>query len=140
MAIMKSFQKTMIAAGLMLMAASQQVHADVVVIVSAQSTAPPLSPERIARIFEGKSTDMTPVDLARPSDARREFYTKFVGVDDALVRGEWSKLVFTGKRSAPREFTSSADLVKAVAADPNIIGYVDRSFVNMTVKILYTVK
>jgi ABC-type phosphate transport system substrate-binding protein len=140
MAIMKSFHKTMIAAGLTLMAVSQQVHADVVVIVSAQRTAPPLSPERIARVFEGKSKDMTPLDLARPSQERREFYSKFVGVDDALVRGQWSKLVFTGKRSLPKEFTSSADLVKAVAADPNAIGYVDRSFVNMTVKVIYTVK
>ena len=137
---MKSFHKTMIAAGLMLMAASQQVHADVVVIVSAQSTAPPPSPERIARIFEGKSKDMIPVDLARPSEERREFYSKFLGTDDALVRERWSKLVFTGKRSLPKEFTSSADLVKAVAADPNVIGYVDRSFVNMTVKVIYTVK
>ena len=137
---MKSFHKTMIAVGLMLMAASQQVYADVVVIVSAQSTAPPPSPERIARIFEGKSKDMIPVDLARPSEERREFYSKFLGTDDALVRERWSKLVFTGKRSLPKEFTSSADLVKAVAADPNVIGYVDRSFVNMTVKVIYTVK
>ena len=137
---MKSFHKTMIAVGLMLTAASQQVHADVVVIVSAQSTAPPPSPERIARIFEGKSKDMIPVDLARPSEERREFYSKFLGTDDALVRERWSKLVFTGKRSLPKEFTSSADLVKAVAADPNVIGYVDRSFVNMTVKVIYTVK
>ena len=137
---MKSFHKTMIAVGLMLMASSQQVHADVVVIVSAQSTAPPPSPERIARIFEGKSKDMIPVDLARPSEERREFYSKFLGTDDALVRERWSKLVFTGKRSLPKEFTSSADLVKAVAADPNVIGYVDRSFVNMTVKVIYTVK
>ena len=120
---MKSFHKTMIAVGLMLMAASQQVHADVVVIVSAQSTAPPPSPERIARIFEGKSKVMIPVDLARPSEERREFYNKFLGTDDALVRERWSKLVFTGKRSLPKEFTSSADLVKAVAADPNVIGY-----------------
>ena len=137
---MKSFHKTMIAAGLMLMAASQQVYADVVVIVSAQNTAPPPSPERIARIFEGKSRDMTPVDLARPSEERREFYSKFLGTDDALVKERWSRLVFTGKRSLPKEFTSSADLVKAVAADPNVIGYVDRSFVNMTVKVIYTVK
>ena len=137
---MKSFHKTMIAAGLLLLTAVQRVHADVVVIVSAQSTAPPLSRERIARIFEGKSNAMTPVDLARPSDARREFYTKVVGADDARVRARWSKLVFTGKGSAPKEFASGADVVTAVAADPNTIGYVDRSFVNMSVKIIYTVK
>jgi len=30
--------------------------------------------------------------------------------------------------------------VQAVAADPHAIGYVDRSFVNMTVKVILTVK
>lgn len=137
---MKSFHKTLIAAGLMLMTALQQAHADVVVIVSAQSTAPTLSREQIARIFEGKSHVMTPVDLARPSAARREFYAKFVGTDDATLRAEWAKLLFTGKRSLPKEFVSGGDVVTAVAADPNTIGYVDRSFVNMTVKVIYTVK
>lgn len=137
---MKSFHRTLITAGLMLMTALQQAHADVVVIVSAHSTAPTLSQAQIARIFEGKSHVMTPVDLARPSAARREFYTKFVGTDDATLRAEWSKLLFTGKRSLPKEFTAGADVVAAVAADPNTIGYVDRSFVNMTVKIIYTVK
>ena len=83
---------------------------------------------------------MTPVDIANPSLARREFYTKVVGKDDAQVKARWSKLVFTGKGSAPKELPSGAEVVKAVAADPNAIGYVDRSFVNMTVKIIYTVK
>jgi hypothetical protein len=78
--------------------------------------------------------------LARPSAVRREFYTEFVGTDDATLRAQWSKLLFTGKRSLPKEFTSGADVVAAVAADPNTIGYVDRSFVNMRVKIIYTVK
>jgi ABC-type phosphate transport system substrate-binding protein len=137
MAIMKSFHKTVIAAGLILMAALQPVRADVVVIVSAQSTVPPMSRERIARIFAGKSNAMTPVDLAQSSDARREFYTKVVRMDEGRVRARWSRLVFTGKGLAPKEFTSSADVV---AADPNTIGYVDRSFVNMTVKVIYTVK
>jgi ABC-type phosphate transport system substrate-binding protein len=41
---------------------------------------------------------------------------------------------------APKEFHSGAELVEAVAADPNVIGYVDRSFINMTVKVVCTVK
>ena len=137
---MKSFHKTMIAASLILMTALQAARADVVVIVSAQSTVPPLSRDQIARIFEGKSNVMTPVDLTRPSDARREFYAKVVGTDEGRVKAQWAKLVFTGKGLAPKELSSGAEVVSAVAADPKAIGYVDRSFVNMTVKIIYAVK
>jgi len=137
---MKRSSKTLIAAGLTFTAALQQTRADTVVIVSAQSAVAPLTTEQISRIFQGKSNTMTPVDIAEHSYARRQFYTKVIGRDEAQVKAQWSRLVFTGKGSAPKELPSGAEVVKAVAADPNAIGYVDRSFVNMTVKVIYTVK
>jgi ABC-type phosphate transport system substrate-binding protein len=137
---MKRFDKIMIGAGLLLLVASNQACADIVVIVSAQSTAPPLSLKQISRIFQGKSNLMTPVDIARPARTRREFYTKVVGMDEAKAIALWSKLIFTGKVAAPKQFPSGAEVVEAVAADPNLIGYVDSSFVNMTVKVIFTAK
>jgi ABC-type phosphate transport system substrate-binding protein len=135
---MKHFTRTMIAAGVLATLVFQQARADVVVIVSVDSTTTRLTPEQIARIFQGKSNTMTPVDIRPPSRIRSEFYTKVVGLD-ARVRAGWSKLLFTGKGSTPREFTQ-AEVVTTIAANPNAIGYVDRSFVNMTVKVIYTVK
>src|SRR6266702_1652663 len=136
---MKRSSKTMIAAGLAFTVALQEARADVVVIVgaSAKST---ITANEITRVYLGESNTMTPLDIANPSLARREFYTKVIGKDDAQVMARWSKLVFTGKGSAPKELSSGADVVKAVAADPHAIGYVDRSFVNMTVKVILTVK
>jgi len=132
--------KTMIAACLAFAFVLQQARADVVVIVSAQSSAAKITPDQISRVYLGKSNTMTPVDIADPSVARREFYAKVVGKDDAQVKARRLSLIVTGKGSAPKELPSGADVVKAVAADPNAIGYVDRSFVNLTVKIIYTVK
>ena len=138
---MNTLSAAMIAAGLVLTSAVfQQARADVVVIVSAQSASPALTEQQIARIFEGKSNTMTPVDIEKPSQARREFYAKVVSGSDAQIRARWSQLIFTGKAAAPKELHSGAEVVKAVAADPGLIGYVDRSFVNMTVKVIYTVK
>jgi ABC-type phosphate transport system substrate-binding protein len=137
---MKRSSKTMIAAGLVFAAVLQQARADVVVIVSAQSTTTTITAGEISRVYLGDSNTMTPVDIANPSRARREFYTKVVGKADSQVKANWSKLVFTGKASAPKELPSGEDVVKAVAADPHAIGYVDRSFVNMTVKVILTVK
>jgi ABC-type phosphate transport system substrate-binding protein len=136
---MKRPSKTMIAAGLAFAAALQQARADVVVIVSAQSTTT-ITRGEISRVYLGDSNRMTPVDIANPSPARHEFYAKITGKDDGQVKARWSKLVFTGKVPAPRELPSGEDVVKAIAADPHAIGYVDRSFVNMTVKIILTVK
>ena len=131
--------KTMLAAGMTFTLAVYQARADVVVIVSADSTTTTaITASQISRIYLGKSNKLTPIDVTDPG-ARYQFYTKVVGTDEAKVKARWSRLVFTGKASAPKEL-SSADVVKAVAADPKAIGYVDSSFVNMTVKVVRTVK
>jgi ABC-type phosphate transport system substrate-binding protein len=140
MAIMKRSSKTMIAAGLTFAAALQQARADVVVIVSAESTTTTITADELTRLYLGGCNTMTPVDIATPSRTRREFYAKVTGKDDAQVKASWSRLVFTGKGSAPKELPSGEEVVKAVAADPNAIGYVDRSYLNITVKVIYTVK
>jgi ABC-type phosphate transport system substrate-binding protein len=139
MAIMKRSCKTMIAAGLTFAAALQQARADVVVIVSAQSTAT-ITAKEISLVYLAERNTWTPLDIAGPSLTRREFYAKVVGKNEAQMKARWSKLVFTGKGSAPKELPSGADVVKAVAADPHAIGYVDSSFVNITVKIVLKVK
>jgi ABC-type phosphate transport system substrate-binding protein len=139
MAVMKISSKTVVATGLTFVAALQQARADVVVIVSAASTAN-ITADEISRIYLGESNTMTPVDIANAPRTRRDFYTKVTGKDDAQVKARWAQLIFTGKGSAPKELAGGEDVVKAVAADPHVIGYVDRSFVNITVKVIYTVK
>jgi ABC-type phosphate transport system substrate-binding protein len=138
---MRTSSKSLLCAGLTFMFAAYQARADVVAIVSVDSpTTTAITAEQISRIYLGESNMLTPLDIANPSSTRREFYAKVVGKDEGRVRAQWARLVFTGKVSAPRELPSGEELVKAVAADPKAIGYVDRSFVNMTVKIVYTVK
>jgi ABC-type phosphate transport system substrate-binding protein len=133
---MKTLFKTLAAAGLVLSAAA--ANADVVVIVSAKSSATTMTAADIANIYLGKSSSMKPVDNATP--ARSQFYTKVAGKDEAQVKAIWSKLVFTGKATPPKELASDADVVKAVAADPNAIGYIDKSAADGSVKVVYEVK
>jgi ABC-type phosphate transport system substrate-binding protein len=133
---MNILSKTIWVAGFALAAAA--ANADVVVIVSAKNTASTMTPDEIANIYLGKSTAMKPVDNATP--VRAQFYTKVAGKDEAQVKAIWSKLVFTGKATPPKEMASSADVVKAVAADPNAIGYVDKEAVDGSVKVVYEVK
>jgi ABC-type phosphate transport system substrate-binding protein len=107
--------KTTLLAGLAFAAATAQ--AEVVVIVSAKSTATTMKADEIANIYLGKSNAMKPV-----------------------VKAIWSKLVFTGKAMPPKELPSSAEVVKAVAADPNAIGYIDATAIDGSVKVVYEVK
>ena len=48
----------------------------------------------------------------------------------------WSRLIFTGKATPPKELPDAAAVKKAVATDPKAIGYIDKSEVDSTVKVL----
>jgi len=52
----------------------------------------------------------------------------------------WSRLIFSGKGTRPRTPGASADVKKAVAADPAAIGFIERSALDDTVKAVLSVK
>jgi ABC-type phosphate transport system substrate-binding protein len=119
-----------------LLTGASAVQADMAVIVSAKSTASTLTAEEISQIYLGKSKALKPYEN---SPIRAQFYAKVAGKDEAQVKAIWSKLVFTGKATAPKELPANSDVVKAVAADPSAIGYVDKSAIDPSVKIVYVV-
>ncbi len=110
--------------------------ADVVVVVGSGSNAGTLNKDQIADIFLGKSTTLTPLDQPETSPLRDEFYTKVTGKSAAQAKSYWSKMAFTGKGTPPKEGASSADIKKALAGNPGLIGYIEKSAVDGSVKTL----
>lgn len=111
--------------------------AEVVVVVN-PANADAVSKDQIANVFLGKSTAFAPIDQADGSAVRGEFYKKVADKDAAQAKALWSKLVFTGKATPPKEVASSADVKKAVAANPKAIGYIEKSAVDASVKVVLT--
>ena len=112
--------------------------AEVVVVVNPSAPQASMTRDEVAQYFLGKSTALAPVDQPESAPIRAEFYKKVADKDLSQAKALWSKLVFTGKATMPREVESSADVKKAVAANPNAIGYIDRSAVDGSVKVIYT--
>ncbi|GGB89665.1 hypothetical protein [Pseudoduganella buxea] len=126
---------------LALTTAALPAAAETVVIVSAKNPASRMFSEQAAQFFLGKSTMFTPIDQAEGSAIRNEFYKKVADKDAGQVKALWSKLVFTGKATAePKEFKSNAEVKKAVADDPKAIGYIDKSAVDDSVKVILTLQ
>jgi ABC-type phosphate transport system substrate-binding protein len=113
---------------------------EIAVIVNPKNPATRMFSEQAAQFFIGKSTLFTPIEHNDGSALRNEFNTKVLGKDSAQVKSIWSKLVFTGKGTAPKEYGSSAEVKKAVAADPTAIGYIEKSAVDDSVKVILTVQ
>lgn len=117
---------------------SASVQAETVVVVGAKSPASSMTKEQIADIFMGRSTNFTPLDQPESSPLRDEFYSKVTGKSAAQAKSYWAKLSFTGKGTPPKEASNSADIKKEVAENPSLMGYIEKSAVDGTVKVLYT--
>ena len=118
--------------------AAAPAMAEVVVVVSAKAAESTMTKEQVAQFFLGKSTAMTPIDQSDSSPIRAEFYKKVADKDAAQAKALWSKLVFTGKATMPKEAGDNAGVKAALAANPKAIGYIDKSAVDATVKVVYT--
>lgn len=109
--------------------------ADLVVIANPAAGAP-LTKDQVADIFLGKSHVLAPVDQAEGTAVHADFYRKATGRDVAQVKATWARLVFSGKAQAPRQLADSAAVKKAVAADPKAVGYIEKSAVDASVKVV----
>ncbi|MFC4931677.1 hypothetical protein [Massilia sp. GCM10023247] len=120
------------------LAASAPALAEVVVIVNPKAAEAALSKDQVAQFFLGKSSAMTPIDQPEDAPVRGEFYKKVTDKDASQAKALWSKLVFTGKATMPKEVANSAAVKAAVAANPKAIGYIEKSAVDASVKVVYT--
>lgn len=118
--------------------ATLAAHAETVVIANPASG--PMTKEEVADLFLGKSQALTPIDQAESSPIYADFYKKATGRDIAQVKSTWSRVVFSGKGQAPKQLPDAAAVKKAVAADPKAVGYIDKSAVDASVKVVLTLE
>ncbi|WP_317202994.1 phosphate ABC transporter substrate-binding protein [Janthinobacterium sp.] len=121
-------------------------RAEVVVIVSAKCPTSSLSVDQAADIFLGKflvfpgGAAAVPIDQNEGSALRDEFYRKSSGKAAPQMLAHWAKMIFTGRGQPPVESGDSAAVRRLVAENPNLIGYIDRSMVNGSVKVVLTLR
>ena len=104
-----------------------------------------MSADDVSALFLGKSDQLPGVgvalllDQAESNAVRDAFYSKVTGKSAAQVKAAWSRLVFSGKATPPKEVANSAEVKKLVATNANAIGYIEKSAVDGTVKVLLSV-
>jgi len=141
--------KTTLAAGLaafVLSAADAAGAAELVVIVSARTPVTALRGDQVAGIFLGEGTtfpeggEAVPVDQGIGSPLRDEFYGKVANRSPALMKAYWTKMIFTGRGQPPREAPSSAAVRRLVADNPGMVGYIERTALDPTVRPVLVLK
>lgn len=128
-----------IAPALLLALIALPACAELVVVINPQNPATRMFPSQVAQFFLGGSVLFTPVEQAESAPIRAEFYKKVLEKEPAQVQAIWSKIVFTGKGKPPREYKSTAEIKKAIHENVNAIGYIEKSAVDDTVKVVATI-
>ena len=115
----------------------------IVVIVSATSPVAKLDKEQVANLFLGKSSSYpdgsaaVPIEQTDGAPAHEEFHKSITEKSASQLKSYWSKMIFSGKGTAPKEVASNAELLKLLASNPAMIGYVDKTAADKTVKVLF---
>lgn len=117
--------------------------ADISVVVN-PANANAVSSDDLSRLFLGRASSFadgakaTPLNLAEGLAAREEFDSKVLSRSASQLKAYWSKLVFTGKGTPPKELADDAAVKAAVASDASAIGYISSASVDASVKVVAT--
>lgn len=132
--------RQLLAASVLTLLARGAGAAEMVVIVSAKSPVGALRADQVADIFLGQvgrfpdGAEVFALDQALGSPLRNEFYAKVAAKSPVLMKAHWTKMIFTGRGQPPREAPNSAAVRKLVADNPAVIGYIDKSALDASVK------
>jgi ABC-type phosphate transport system substrate-binding protein len=119
--------------------------AEVAVIVHPSAGFDSLTEEEVSRLFLGKSKSFpagasaVPVNQNEGSATRDKFNETVCKKNASQYKAYWSQLVFTGKGTPPKDAGDDAAVKALVAANPNMIGYIDSSAVDASVKVVYKI-
>ncbi|WP_338760563.1 phosphate ABC transporter substrate-binding protein [Massilia sp. METH4] len=120
--------------------------ADLVVIVSARAPVMALRTDQVADIFLSEAnrfpdgSEAIAVDQSIGTPVRDEFYERIAHRSPALMKAYWTKMIFTGRGQPPREAGGNAAVRKLVADNPGMIGYIERSALDPSVRPVLVVR
>jgi hypothetical protein len=117
-----------------LMLAGPALSGEIVVVMGL--SAAPITKDQLADAYLGRSNTLKPLDLPESNGLRDQFYKKATDRDAAQVKALWSRIIFTGKGQPPKELPDAAAVKKAVAGDPRMVGYIDKSDADASVKVV----
>lgn len=127
----------------LLLLSSQLASAETAVIVSKNNANASIDGDVISRMFLGKTSKFpdggqaVPIDQNDGTPARDAFNDSILGKNSSQLKAYWSRLIFTGKGTPPKQAGDDAAVKALVAANPNMIGYIDSSAVDDSVKVVH---
>lgn len=116
------------------------------VVTAANSPLTTLDKNQVRNIYLGNvgslpdGTAAVPVDQPESSPLREEFYEKVTDRSAAEAKARWAQLAFTGRGEPPRVAGGSSEVKVILRTTPGAIGYIEKSALDGSVKVLCIVE
>jgi ABC-type phosphate transport system substrate-binding protein len=119
---------------------SAPADAEIAIIVNASNTQE-IDLDTVVRIYLGQSAKFPSGDAAEPlampdgSKVRGELNLSLLQAAPASIKSAWARQQFTGGLKPLTTYNTEEAVLRAVAATPNAIGYVDAARVRGNVRV-----
>ena len=143
---MAHLPKPILLLSLILIMSSATASAELVVVVGNRNSVDSLTAGQVKALFLKKHLRYpngeiaTPVNQNEDTRAYAEFSRKALGKDPSQLKSYWSTRVFSGKGTPPDTVGGDAAVKALVSHSPSVIGYIDSSQVDNSVKVVFTFK
>jgi len=138
-----TFKKSLrLVSATILLAASFPSWADWVVVASAKSSIGKQSAEDISNLYLGKVSELpgagaiTAFNLPEGNGVRDDFFNDTAKKAPAALKAYWSRMIFTGQGQPPKSLADSAEVKRMLNGNPKAVGYIEKSAVDATVKVI----
>lgn len=124
---------------------SWTVEADMVVVVSKNSSFVELTERQIKRIFLSKTRRLSngsriqTLELSN-TDLKAQFYEKVAGKNLRQLNSYWTTLIFTGKGKPPKNVDKAEALLNELSENPSAIAYVPVEYLDDRLKVVHRVQ
>ncbi|PCI49650.1 MAG: phosphate ABC transporter substrate-binding protein [Moraxellaceae bacterium] len=121
---------------------SASVWAGVAIIVHPSNPLGNITAQEASKIFLAKTKTFANgkkiviYDQEEGTEIRDQFYSSVTNKSASQVKAYWSRLIFTGKGQPPKVVFDDDEVVEAVGAEENAVGYVDSEAVTGDVKVV----
>lgn len=114
--------------------------AELVVIAHLKNNIDSLSAKQVQDIFLGRTHIFPNGRFALPIDQssslRAEFYQKLTARPVEQINAYWARILFTGQASPPQQLPDDEAVLQTVRDNEGAIGYIDKTRVNNTIRVL----
>lgn len=127
----------------MLLLLAVTAHAEIAVIVNRDNPVQPIEGRQVRDIFMGRIRSFSDGSIVLPIDQstlRARFYELLTGRSIEQVNAYWACIMFSGQASPPTIVADDEAVLMTVRANEGVIGYIDASHVDDSVRVLLLIQ